>query len=147
MRLEPVAERTPQHACGRARGTALHHEVLPIKEIRGITGIKRKCLEPGKGRERSARPFPAIPHEIGDPEVAVALGIRSHGKRVPALEIKIAMPCRRRIRAPRIRTFAAPASAVSGAMPLRFARQFLSYPLRIGGRFIVTDVDRTVERQ
>src|SRR5487761_2556572 len=92
MRLEPVPERPSQHACGCARGTTLHHEVLPIEEIRGITGIKRKWLKPGKGRERRARPFPSISHQIGNAEVAVPLGIRSSGNRVPALEIKIAAP-------------------------------------------------------
>src|SRR4029077_7608376 len=147
MRLEPVPERPPQHARGRARRTTLHHEVLPIEEIRRISGIKRKWLEPGKRSERRARPFPTIPDEIGNAEVAVTPWVRSCRNRVPALEIKIAVPRGRRFRAPGVGTFAAAASAARGAMPFRFARQFFSCPARIGRSFVVADVYRPVERQ
>src|SRR5258708_8030194 len=136
MWLEPVAERPSQHACGRARRTALQDEVLAIEEICGIPGIKRKWLEPQEGRKQRAGPFPTIPHEIRDAEVAVALRIRSHWNRVPTLEIKIAVPCGWRFRAPRVRAFAAGASAVSGAMPFRFARQFFSSPPSLCRPFI-----------
>src|SRR5580704_3654837 len=124
MRLEPVAERPPQHACGRAWRTALHHEVLPIEEIRGISRIEGKWLKPGKGPERRARPFPTIPRKIGDAEFAVALGKRSSRNRVPALEIEIAVPRGWRFLAPGVCAFAASASTECGAMPFRFARQF-----------------------
>src|ERR1700686_1072951 len=102
MRLEPVAERPAEHARCRARRTALHHEVLAIEEIRGIPGIERKWLESRERRKRRARPFPAIPDEIGDAEVADALRVRSRGNQVPTLEIKIAVPRRGRFRAPRV---------------------------------------------
>src|ERR1700722_16688615 len=101
MRLKPVPERPAQHACRRARGTTLHHKVLPVEKIRGISGIKRKGLKPGKGSKRRAGPFPAIPHEVGYAEIAVAVRIRSNWNRIPALEIKIAMPRGRNFRPPR----------------------------------------------
>ena len=101
MRLEPVAERPPQHARGRARRTALHHEVLPIEEIRGIPGIERKWLEPGKGRKRRARPFPAIPHEIGDAEIAVALRVRSRREPDPSARNQNCRAARRALPRPR----------------------------------------------
>src|ERR1700680_2943431 len=124
MRLEPVSERPAKHAGGRARRTTLHYEVLPIEEIRGVPGIERKWLEPGKRGEWRARPFPTISHQIGNAEVAVTLWVRSCRNRVPALEIKIAVPRGRRFLAPGVRAFAAAARAVRGPMPFHFARQF-----------------------
>ena len=58
VRLEPVAKRSPQHAGGRARRSALHHEMFAVKEIRGISGIKRKCLE---SRETARKVCASIP--------------------------------------------------------------------------------------
>src|ERR1700674_2339734 len=147
MRLEPVAERPAQHASGCARRTTLHHEVLAIEEIRGISGIERKGLEPWKRRELRARPFPTIPHEIGDAEFTDAVRVRSRGNRIPALEIEIAVPRGWCFRTPGVRVFDAAASAARGAMPFRFARQFFSYPASIGRRLIMADVHRPVERQ
>src|ERR1700683_5175855 len=121
--------------------------MLPIEEIFRISGIKGKCLESGKGSKYRARPFPTISHEIGDAEVAGALGERSGGNRVPALKIKIAVPLGGCLRAPRISAVDAAASAACSAMPFRFARQFLPCPARIGRCFIVADVHRPVERQ
>src|ERR1700686_3970008 len=88
MRLEPVPERPPQHACSCARRAAFHHEMLSVKKISGISGIERECLETGEGRKRRARPLPAIPHKIGNAEIAVALRVGSRGNGIPALEIK-----------------------------------------------------------
>ena len=147
MRLEPVAERPPEHARGRARRTALHHEVLAIEEIRRVPGIKRKWMESRERRKRRARPFPTVPNDVGDAEVADALGVRSRGNRIPALKIKIAVPRGGRFRAPGVLAFFTAASAARGSMPFCFARQFFAGPARIRRRFIVADVHGPVKRQ
>ena len=74
MGLEPIAKGPPQHARGRVRRTAFHYEVLGVEKIRGVTGIKRKWLEPGKGKKGRARPLPAISGKVGNAEIAGPIG-------------------------------------------------------------------------
>ena len=119
MRLEPVAKRPPQHARGRARRAAFHHEVFPVEEIRGIAGIKRERFKPRKRREKRARPFPSIAGKVGNTEVAGPVGKRSDRSGIPSLKIEMAVPGPRWLRTPGIRALAAIARHASGAMPLR----------------------------
>src|SRR5579864_9606530 len=101
MRLEPVAEGTPQHACGSARRSAFHDVVLAVEKVGGVAGIKRKALEARERSEERRRPFPAIAQEIAHAECTLACGGCSDRRGIPALKIEIAAPRRRLFIAPR----------------------------------------------
>src|ERR1700680_1504667 len=103
MWLEPIAKRSPQHARGRVRRTAFHDEMFSVKKIRGVPGIKRKWLEPGKRSKGRARPFPTISCNVGNAEIAGAVRKRSYRDGIPALQIEISVARRGWLRSPGIR--------------------------------------------
>jgi hypothetical protein len=74
MWLKPIAKRPPQHARSRVRRTAFHDEVLGVEKIRGVTGIKRKWLESGKGSKGRARPLPSVSGKVGNAKIAETVG-------------------------------------------------------------------------
>ena len=47
--LKPVSKRGAEHACRGSRGTSLGDEVIAIKEVGGVTGIKMESLEAFEG--------------------------------------------------------------------------------------------------
>src|SRR2546425_1105012 len=79
--------------------------MLAVKEVVGVARIKRKWLEPGKGPEDCARPLPTIAQQVGRTEGAGAGGIRPHGDRIPALEVKVPEALVWRFVSPRVRAF------------------------------------------
>src|SRR5579859_693534 len=148
MWLKPVPEGSPQHACSRSRRPALHHEVLPIEEIRRIAGIKRHRRESRKWRERRSGPFPAVAYQVANPEVARSFRICSRRCRIPLMKIKIAVPRAGDLFSPWIAPFApALARSISGSMKLRFARQRSPQPLGVGRRFCMAHIDGPLQRQ
>src|SRR5207237_362637 len=60
MRLEPVAERTAQHAAGGAGRPAFQHVVLAVEEICGIAWIEGHGRECWKRLELGARQLQAV---------------------------------------------------------------------------------------
>ena len=91
MRLEPVAERTAQHAAGGAGRPAFQHVVLAVEEICGIAWIEGHGRESWKRLELGARPLPAVADKIVDAESAGARGMRADRRGVPGEKIEIAM--------------------------------------------------------
>src|SRR3989442_15264506 len=89
--------------------------MLAVKEVVGVARIKRKWLEPGKGPEDCARPLPTITQQVGHTEGAGAGGIRPHGDRIPALEVKVPEALVWRFGSPRGRGFQTVPCAVGGA--------------------------------
>src|SRR5581483_12382144 len=100
MRLEPVAEGASQHARRGARRTAFHDVMLPIEEVGGIPGIKRKRLKFRERSKRSGCPFPAVAQQIPDTKSAPPFLECVHRHRIPALKIKIPQPGTRRFGSP-----------------------------------------------
>src|SRR5579884_2615610 len=144
MRLEPVAEGTPQHACGGARRSAFHDVVLAVEKVGGVAGIKRKALKAGERSEERRRTFPAITKKVTHAECALTCAGCSDRSGIPALKIKIAPPRGGLFITPRIlplTTF----TGVGGAVPLRFGGQSLSRPTRICGCFRMAHVHRPVQ--
>src|SRR5258708_39396616 len=87
MRLEPVAERAPQHACRGARRPAFQDEVLAIKELGGGSAVEREWFESGEGGEFSGSPLPPVADHAVNGEGALAPGKRVHRGGTPACEI------------------------------------------------------------
>src|SRR5207245_3602404 len=83
MRLEPVAERTAQHARGRARRAAFRHVVPAVEKICGIARIKGHRREPRERRELRARPLPSVSDKIINAKRACPRGMRAHGRGIP----------------------------------------------------------------
>src|SRR4029077_5792618 len=111
MRLEPVSERPPQHArCGARRAT-LHHVVLAVKKIRGISRIEGHGCESRKRRELRPCPFPPVPHKILHAERTRTCRVTAHRRRIPRFEIEVAPRSAWRFLAPRV-----------AALPLTFRR-------------------------
>src|SRR5260370_35500439 len=74
MRLEPVAERAPQHARCGARRPAFQDEVLAIEEIGGVSAVEREWFESGDRCKLSRRPLPPLAEHAVTTEAALALG-------------------------------------------------------------------------
>ena len=91
MRLEPVAEGAAKHARGSARRAALHDEVLAVKEIRRVAGIKWHGGKAVEWTEDGACPFPPVADEVVHTEGACARGMRTDGNGIPIGEIEVAM--------------------------------------------------------
>src|SRR5215471_12575750 len=89
VRLKPVAERRTQHAGRRTRRSALHHEMLSIEEIGGVSAVKRKRLESGVWPEYGGGPFPSVPEHSFDAECTATLRMGVYWSRIPTLEVKI----------------------------------------------------------
>ena len=123
VRLEPVAERTPQHARRSTRRSALHHIMFSVKEVGRVAGVKGKRLKARERRKNGGGPFPTVSKGVLYTEGATAGGIAPHGYRIPALEIEVAMLNFGGRVAPGIRPFPALWSSVSCAMKLRFGRE------------------------
>src|SRR6266702_524133 len=102
MRLEPIAERTAQHARGGARRATFHHVVPAVEEICGITWIKGHRRESRKWGELRARPLPTVSDKIMNAKRARPRGMRAHGRRIPRSKIEIAVAFAWRLIAPRI---------------------------------------------
>src|SRR5215467_15164128 len=100
MRLEPVAERPPQHARCGARRTAFRYIMLAIEEIRGIAWVERHGCEARKRRKLRARPLPAVSDEIADAERACSGRVRADRRRIPRLKIEIAVTLARSLFTP-----------------------------------------------
>ena len=130
MRLKPVPEGSPHHACIRARRAALHHEMFTIEEIRRISAIERKGLKSIQRTERRRGPFPSVPQEIQHAKCAGSCGMRINRTGIPSLMMEISMMVFRRRVAPWILLLRALRRAISSAMPLRFRRQFFIRPPR-----------------
>src|SRR5689334_17373018 len=101
VRLEPVAERSAQHAGSGARRATLHDEVLAVEKVRGVTGIERHRGEARKRAENSACPFPPVADEVVYAESTGTSRMRTDGNGIPIRKIKVAVLCRRCIVAPR----------------------------------------------
>src|ERR1700730_4628233 len=149
MRLEPVAKRGPQHARGRARRAALHHEMLAVKEISGVSPVKRKGLKTWKGPEDSGGPFPSVAQQIVYAESALAFGKRIHRHGIPTVKVEIAELFIElsigRLIAPRINSCFSVDSAVSSALPLRFGGKRLPCPASVGASFRLTHIHGPVQ--
>ena len=52
MRLEPVAERAPEHAGRGAAGSSLLDVVLAVEEVCGVARVEREGLETREGLEQ-----------------------------------------------------------------------------------------------
>src|SRR5579864_2883450 len=120
--------------------------MFAVEKIGGVARVKRKAFKAGEGSEDAGRPLPAVAEKIADPERALTGGGCTNGGGIPALKIEIAMLQTGSFVAPGILSFAVP-SCIGSAMPLRFRRQALPCPARVGARFRVTDVHGPVERQ
>src|SRR5439155_19920602 len=68
VRLEPVAEGAPKHASGGARRACLHDVVFSIKKFRGVARIERHRRKAWQRCKYGARPLPAVPNKIMNPE-------------------------------------------------------------------------------
>src|SRR5580704_1785051 len=147
VRLEPVTEGAPQHACGGARRSALHDEVFAVEEIGGVTAVERKGLEPGERGELGGGPLPPVTQYAVDAEGALASGKRIHRHGIPTSEIKVAERVCRLCAPPRICPLLAVWSGICGALPLGFRGQRLPCPAGIGFRFRLTHVDWPIQRQ
>src|SRR2546430_6313392 len=147
MRLEPVAEGASQHTGCCARRSALHAEVLAIEEICGVSPIKRKGLESGKGPKGSRRPLPTVAHETGDAESTVAFGICIYRLGIPIGQIEISQARSWIAIPPRIWPLGTVLSAVRGSVPFRLAWKFRVGPAGIGFCFCLADIHGCVERQ
>src|SRR5712692_3194481 len=130
MRLEPVPKRPAQHARGRARRAALHHVMLPVEKIRGITGIEREGLKPRKWRKNGARPLPPVACQIRNTEIARTAGEGSHRDSVPSARIEIPTMRGGRFTAPRVCALESAPGSARGAVPFGFARQLLPGPAK-----------------
>src|SRR2546426_5802232 len=106
--------------------------MLAVKEVVGVARIKRKWLEPGKGPEDCARPLPTIAQQVGHTEGAGAGGIRPHGDRIPALEVKVPEALVWRVVSPRGRAFQTVSCAVGGAMQIGLGGQRVALPAGAG---------------
>src|SRR3989442_14490563 len=102
--------------------------MLAVKEVVGVARIKRKWLEPGKGPEDCARPLPTITQQVGHTEGAGAGGVRPHGDRIPALEVKVPEAPVCRFVSPRARGFQTVSCALDVAMQLGLGRQRFARP-------------------
>src|SRR5690242_549255 len=148
MRLEPVAERTAQHARGGAGRAALRYIMPAIKEICGIARIKGHGHESRKRRELRARPLPAVSDEVVKAERAGACGMRADGRRIPGVKIKIAVALAGRLVAPGMEALLlALGRTVSSAMELRFGGELAPKPICVSGGFGVTYVHRPLQRE
>src|SRR4029077_7123214 len=148
MRLEPISERTPQHTRGGARRATFHYVVLAVKEVRGITRIKRHRRKSRKRCELRPCPLPPVPHKILHAESARSRGMRPHRQRVPRFEIEVSPRRARRFLAPRIPALLlAVWRSIRGAMKLRLRRQFAPQPFRIRRGFRMANVNRPLLRQ
>src|SRR5207253_3710692 len=121
--------------------------MLAVKEVGGVARIKRKWLEPGKGPEDCARPLPTIAQQVGHTEGAGAGGIRPHGDRIPALEVKVPEALVWRFVSPRVRAFQTVSCAIGGAMQLGFGGQRFALPAGVGQSLGVADVHGPIDRQ
>src|SRR5690242_4437654 len=143
MRLEPIAERTAQHARGGARRCAFCNVMPAIEEVCGIARIEGHRGESWERRELGARPLPAISDEIVDAKRACARGMGADRGRIPGVKIEISVTLGWRLVAPGIvallRAFR---SAVGSTMELRFAGKLAPEPIRVGCGFGVTGVHR-----
>src|SRR5258708_18924332 len=148
MRLEPIPERAPQHACGGARRATLHHIVLAVKEVCGVARIEGHGGEPWKCCKLCPRPLPPVPHEIVDAKCTRSGGMRSNRQRVPRSKVKIPPGRPRRFFAPRIAALSlALTCSIRRAMKLRLGRQFASQPFSIRSGFGVAHVHWPFQRQ
>src|SRR5690348_13569073 len=148
MRLEPISERPAQHARRSARGAALHHIVLAIKKIFGVTRIERHGCESRKWRELRSRPFPAVPHKIVHAKSARPCRMRAHRRRIPRFKMEIPFGWAWPFFAPGVAALrSALRRSVCGAMKLRFRRQFASKPFSVRCGFGVTHVHGPLQRQ
>src|SRR6185437_11372906 len=121
--------------------------MLAIKKIGRVARIKWKRLESRKRAKHARSPFPSVAEQVVYAESALSCGIRVYRSRIPIRKIEIsALPARFNV-APRIRAFAFRRRAVSGAMPLGFARQTLIFPSRKRVRFRMTHVNGRIKRQ
>src|SRR5215510_9404742 len=93
MRLEPIAERSAQHAGIGASRSALQHEMFAVEEIGGIAFVERKRLESGEGREWRGGPFPTVGQHPFEAEGAPCCGKRAYGKGIPARESEVSVLC------------------------------------------------------
>src|SRR6266478_3529530 len=148
MRLKPVSERPPQHARCRARRAALHHVVLAIKEIRGVTRIEGHRSESREGRKLCPRPLPSVPHQVMHAESARTRWMRPDRRRIPRFEIEISLGRAGPFLAPRIAALPhAVRRSISSAMKLRLGRQSAPQPFRVRGGLGVAHVNRPFQRQ
>src|SRR2546422_362877 len=148
MRLEPVSERTAQHARGRSRRATLHHVVLAVKEIGRIARVEGHWRKARKRRELCSRPLPPVPHKIVHTESARTRGVCSYRRKIPGMKIEVSSAVIGFLFVPRIAALhRAIRCSVGGPMKLRFRREFSPQPFRIGGGFGVTHVNRPFLRQ
>ena len=141
MRLEPVAKRAAQHACGGARRSAFGYIVLAVEEIRGVAGIEGHGRESGERRKFGARPFPAVTNEIVDTKSACARGMRTDRGGIPGAKIEIAVTLGGRFFSPGIAALLpAIRRPIRGAMELGFGGKLAAEPVGVGGGFSVADV-------
>src|SRR5438270_12103699 len=89
MRLKPVAEARSQHASGRARRSAVHHEMFAIKEVGRVTTVERKWLEAGEWTKNRGCPFPTVAEKALHSESALAESMPIHGSRIPMCEVEV----------------------------------------------------------
>src|SRR5258708_35637717 len=148
MRLEPVSERRPQHTRSRARRTALHDVVFPVKKIRGIAWIERHRPKAREESELRSRPFPPVAQQVLHSECARAFRMRARGGSIPMVKIEITVLRARRFFAPGIASLRfAFRGAIRRAMKLRFRRQLPPQPFCVRCRFRVAHVHGPIERQ
>src|SRR5260370_24912231 len=148
MRLEPVSERTAQHARGRSRRATLHHVVLAVKEIGRIARVEGHWRKARKRRDLCSRLLPPVPHKIVHTESARTGGVRTHWRKIPGMKIEVPSAVTGFFFAPRIAALhRAIRCSVGGPMKLRFRRESSPQPFRIGGSLGVTHVNRPFLRQ
>src|SRR5262249_2098355 len=148
MRLEPVSERPPQHACGSARRSAFHYVVLPIEKIRGITGIEGHGCKTGMRRENRSCPFPAVADQILDPECARARGMCSARRRLPVRKVEISKTRFGPSVAPRVGTLRVAAGyAIRRTMELFFGGQPAPQPFCVRRGFRLAHIGRVIQLQ
>src|ERR1044072_124525 len=89
MRLEPIAEGTPQHASGGARRASFQHEMFSIKKVCRVTRIEWHWREARQRREYRSRPFPPVSYQIVNSKCARSLGMGSTRRGVKIRKIKV----------------------------------------------------------
>ena len=140
VRLEPVAKRAAQHAGGGARGTTFEHVVFSVEKAGRVARIEGERLESRKRLKQTRSPFPAIAHQVGNPEGTPSCGTVGRRRRIPALKVKVAVPQARRLGAPWIGSFRVSPRSIRRPMPVRLGGQRLPGPTRVRARFRVAHV-------
>src|ERR1700730_6379510 len=123
--------------------------MLAIEKIRRISRVESHGLEAGERCEFRACPFPSVADQVLHVKSTGACRVRTDGRRLPGVKIKIAVALRGRLIAPGIKSCRSQSfgASVCCTMKLCLGRQFSSQPICVGSGFRVAQVNWPVPRQ